>query len=101
MTKNDKKRDILKAATGKFRDAGETLPKLEIASESGSSKRPEKIYPHVHFGVEALPEIKNWKVGQMYTLAIRVKQVSYEKSDRMSGRSREEARFEVHGVKAI
>jgi len=51
---------------------------------------------HVHFNEDQLPEIKSWKVGQVYKLEITVRQ----RDTHLEGEDKVGAEFDIIEVKA-
>lgn len=52
-----------------------------------------KIYPTFRIDLDHLPEAEDWKVGDMYEIKMRVKQIGISKS-----RFQNEAEFEIRGI---
>ncbi len=69
--------------------------------ESGMVHLPSKL----NIDENDLPEIKDWKVGQVYTIVVKVKLMSMSKNDRMlmmekdSDSDKIHAEFEVEDVR--
>ncbi len=54
---------------------GITLPKpVNCCGESCSDEAPRVILPHFEITSDDLPEMKNWKIGEIYPIMIQVKQ---------------------------
>ena len=78
-----------------FHDIGESPREIGIEP---SSKRKEKYYPSLRLTPGQLPGIKNWKVGNEYTVMAKLRQTSYEKRNRLGSPSKEELGFDIRQV---
>lgn len=62
------------------------------------SKSEPEIKPSVYLKSKDLPQIKDWEVGNKYTLLMRVKQTSLSENE-YEGRKEMSASFEILDVK--
>lgn len=81
----------------KYHDIGESPKEYGIDSPS-QSKKLERYYPSLRLTTEQLPEMKNWKVGKDYTVMAKLRQTSYEKSNRIGRPEKEEMGFDIRQV---
>ena len=57
------------------------------------------MYRTMRFNAKELPDIKNWKVGEMYYVGLKLKQVGKEEMTSMKkDMDKISAEFEIHGV---
>jgi len=68
----------------------------EMAIEKPSKN--EMYYPHLDLNSEQLPEIKDWKVGQKYTLVVEVKATRKSMNEREGNEAKEDMCFEIHKI---
>ena len=61
---------------------------MEVGKES-----KEKIWPQFRIELVHLPEAKKWKIGEEYTITLKVKQVGLSIS-----KFQNDAEFEIHGI---
>jgi len=69
------------------------------ASKGSMMDGPSRMLPSFSLTVKDLPEIKNWSVGNKYTLVIEVEQTSMSKSEYMQDEPLT-ARFRITKVKS-
>ena len=62
--------------------------------------KQEKMPTMLHLSEDDLPEIKNWKVGQMYTIHLNVKQVGSRLEDYGPHKGKVFASFHIHESEA-
>lgn len=59
----------------------------------------ERMSPTLHLDETDLPEIRDWKVGETYTVVLKVKQTGLHKGDMMDGgKGKFSADFKVESV---
>jgi hypothetical protein len=64
--------------------------------EGPSEDKNKKIFPHFRMELKHLPEAKKWKVGDDYTIAIKMTQTGLSIS-----RFQNDAEFDIKAIKVI
>lgn len=60
--------------------------------------KTRKYYPTVSFDLADIPEAKDWKVGEMYTIHIIAEMRSISKRKDYDDKEKSEVSFEIHEV---
>lgn len=63
----------------------------------GPTEKADVMHPRISIPLDALPEAKDWKVGQTYDVTVRLKQTGMHLS-KGEGREGGEATFDLVGI---
>jgi len=70
----------------------------KIQGERFGVERPERVHlPTIHFNEKQLPELKHWRVGENYEVALKIRQTSMREGDD----KKISASFDIVGVKVL
>ena len=69
--------------------------KYDYGSPTVSGKGSDGYYQTLEFGVDSLPEISTWKVGEEYTIILKVREKRHELVKSDDNKVKEKASFEI------
>lgn len=61
--------------------------------------KPDQVmYPHISISLDVLPEAKDWKIGKVYDVRLRLKQTGMHMSKGKDGKEMGDASFDIIGI---